>query len=236
MTERGENALHRSASHISVGPSSLRWCGDDLLVEIDEWTVPMPLRLKGTIRVRPRALARENYALDAAGRHHWRPVAPVADVECSFSNPAVTFRGHGYVDTNAGTEPLAAGFRSWTWSRGIEPDRTLIAYDVEPRKGGRPGIAVACHVDGRTEPVEAPPLQPVARGPVWRVARAMRSDAGTPPEIMRTFEDTPFYTRSLVCTSWQGRRHPAMVETVDLDRFASRWVQTLLPFRMPRLR
>jgi carotenoid 1,2-hydratase len=235
MTERGADALHRSASHVCVGPSSLRWCGDDLVVEIDEWSVPVPLRLKGTIRVRPRMLAREEYALDAAGRHRWRPIAPVADVECRFSSPGIAFRGHGYVDTNSGSEPLAAAFRSWTWSRGIERDRTLIAYDVEPRHGHRPGLGLACHADGRIEPVEPPPSTALPAGPIWRVARSMRSDAGNPAESVRTFEDTPFYTRSLVDASWQGRRHPAMVESVDLDRFVSPWVQMLLPFRMPRL-
>jgi len=53
--------------------------------------------------------------------------------------------------------------------------------------------------------------------------------------VLRTYEDTPFYARSLLATEHDGLPATAMHESLDLDRFASRWVQCLLPFRMPRL-
>jgi carotenoid 1,2-hydratase len=47
-------------------------------------------------------------------------------------------------------------------------------------------------------------------------------------------EDAPFYSRSLLATHLAGSPGPAIHESLDLDRFRSRWVQCLLPFRMPR--
>ena len=51
---------------------------------------------------------------------------------------------------------------------------------------------------------------------------------------MRTLEDTPFYTRSLLSARLLGERVAAVHESLSLDRFRTGWVQMLLPFRMPR--
>jgi carotenoid 1,2-hydratase len=64
------------------------------------------------------------------------------------------------------------------------------------------------------------------------VGRTVRTEA--PPREVRTFEDTPFYTRTAATTTIGGVARPTICESVDLDRFASPWVQALLPFRMPR--
>jgi carotenoid 1,2-hydratase len=53
--------------------------------------------------------------------------------------------------------------------------------------------------------------------------------------VIRTFEDAPFYARTLLETRVSGIAGPAVHESLDLDRFRSLWVQCLLPFRMPRL-
>ena len=62
----------------------------------------------------------------------------------------------------------------------------------------------------------------------------MRAREGTVRNL-RTLEDTPFYARSLLT---DGTQAPGLVihETLSLDRFGSNWVQSLLPFRMPRRR
>jgi carotenoid 1,2-hydratase len=52
--------------------------------------------------------------------------------------------------------------------------------------------------------------------------------------VRQTLEDAPFYSRSLLQTQLLGSPATAIHESLDLDRFASRWVQCLLPFRMPR--
>jgi len=68
----------------------------------------------------------------------------------------------------------------------------------------------------------------------WRIERETRSDDVRQAGVVRTLEDTPFYARSLVTSRLLGQRVVSMHESLSLDRFASRWVQTLLPFRMPR--
>jgi GT2 family glycosyltransferase len=48
--------------------------------------------------------------------------------------------------------------------------------------------------------------------------------------VARTLEDTPFYSRSVLSSDGTGA-WDTVHESLDLDRFASRWVQFLLPFR-----
>jgi carotenoid 1,2-hydratase len=52
--------------------------------------------------------------------------------------------------------------------------------------------------------------------------------------VLRSLEDGPFYTRSLVESRWYGRTVVAVHESLDLDRFVRPAVQAMLPFRMPR--
>jgi carotenoid 1,2-hydratase len=53
--------------------------------------------------------------------------------------------------------------------------------------------------------------------------------------IVKTLENAPFYSRTLLDACLLGERRPAIHESLDLNRFRSRWVQCLLPFRMPRI-
>jgi carotenoid 1,2-hydratase len=66
------------------------------------------------------------------------------------------------------------------------------------------------------------------------VARDTRADPGYQPKQVQSMLDAPFYSRSAVRTRLDGEETVGVHEALDLDRFASRWVQTLLPFRMPR--
>jgi hypothetical protein len=117
MTERGAGALAREPDRLVVGPSTLTWDGTALTVAVDEIAVPLPQRLRGTVRILPAALTGHAETLDAAGRHRWRPIAPVSRAEVAMDRPALTWTGHGYWDANAGDEPLEDGFASWSWSR-----------------------------------------------------------------------------------------------------------------------
>ncbi|MFO1057934.1 MAG: hypothetical protein U1E53_13325 [Dongiaceae bacterium] len=76
MTERGAAALRRDASALAIGRSALHWDAGGLTIEIDEVAAPLPVRIRGTVRVHPTALNRRGFTLDAAGRHRWRPIAP----------------------------------------------------------------------------------------------------------------------------------------------------------------
>lgn len=231
MTERGRGTLQRAAGHIAIGRSALAWSGDALQVTIDETGVPVPLRLRGRITLHPQLRTGMPLVLSEAGGHRWHPVAPRARAEVVFDLPGVRWRGHGYHDANWGDEPLEQGFAGWQWCRAPRADGgAAIGYDAAPRHGAPSCWALQVHPDGR---IESHPPEPERRLPTtgWRIGRTLRAaDA----RLVRTLEDTPFYARSLVDATILGEPVRAMHESLSLDRFASRWVQMLLPFRMPR--
>lgn len=233
MTERGRGALARDATSLAIGPSALQWRADALQIELDERTMPWAGRLRGTVRVHPLAIAGGSHALDAAGAHQWRPIAPCARVEVDLTHPALHWRGSAYLDSNLGDAPLERDFESWDWSRAtLARRRSAVLYDVRRRDGSTLSLALDCDARGRVEPFEPPPRQALPTTG-WRIARATRGDPGL-TRVQQTLEDTPFYARSLLTMRLHGQTAPAVHESLSLDRFASRWVQALLPFRMPR--
>ena len=89
MTERGSGQLHRTSNSLTIGPSNVDWNGDLLTIDIREVTAPVPSRLRGVIRIYPKALSTEAFTIDGSGRHRWRPFAPCAHVEVSMSEPTL---------------------------------------------------------------------------------------------------------------------------------------------------
>ncbi len=231
MTERGSASLDRAADHIAIGPSRMTAVGGRLLIDIDELTVPVPRRLRGRIAVDLGPVFEARHSLDRNGRHDWRPIAPMAHAKVTFDQPGLSWSGRAYVDANSGSEPLEAGFRRWTWSRQEAGQSTRILYDVQQRDGTSGSLALDYRPDGSIHDFEPEPVQPLATTG-WRVARQTRASLASPARVLRTLEDTPFYSRSMLGFGNNG--HRAVHESVDLDRFASRWVQVLLPFKMPR--
>ena len=71
-------------------------------------------------------------------------------------------------------------------------------------------------------------------GTRWGINRSVAVDPGTQPRIVRGLEGGPFYARSLLGITLQEENVLAVHESLSLDRFASRVVQAMLPFRMPR--
>lgn len=233
MTERGSSALARSDTVLQIGPSSLRWEDGVLDIAIEEITVPLPRRLRGRVRVEMPAPGATCYALDAAAQHRWWPIAPSARVSVRMDRPDLDWDGRGYIDCNAGSVPLESTFHGWDWCRVAHPDGDCtVLYDTRPRSGQ--GEQLALHFNNRgPSAIPVPPPASLAATPVWRVGRGTRADSNN-AVVLRTFEDTPFYARSLVQLNLGGEQRLAMHESLDLDRFSRRWVQTLLPFRMPR--
>jgi len=233
MTERGRDALTRDAGALAIGPSSLRWDGDTLVVTIDEVTAPIPSRLRGTVRLTPQAMVDESFALDPGGRHRWRPIAPRARVEVHMDRPGVSWSGTGYLDSNAGTEALEDGFADWDWSRAHLRRDTVVLYDGVRRDGSSFALALRIGPDGTVEHVVAPPRFRLPTS-AWRMARGTRVDAGGVAKVLRTWEDSPFYVRSALRTRLFGEACDAVHESLSLDRFRSPVVRLMLPFRMPR--
>ena len=94
-------------------------------------------------------------------------------------------------------------------------------------------LALQFSADGTARHIDSPAaVELPASG--WRVARSTRADHGHGASIVQTLEDAPFYSRSLLATHLLGQPATAVHESLSLDRFRSRWVQCLLPFRMPR--
>jgi carotenoid 1,2-hydratase len=234
MTERGARRVERSETALRIGPSALRWDGTTLTLDIEEVGAPLPRRIVGRIRVHADAWLADSIPLDAAARHMWRPIAPCARVEVAMTHPASRWQGSGYLDMNHGTSGLEHDFARWHWSRArTGAGSATVLYDVTRRDGSAVSLALRFRPDGSAAgPIEPPPLRALPRS-AWRVARSTRADDGA-AAVRATLEDGPFYARSLLDVAIGGERVAAVHESLDLDRFASPWVQAMLPFRMPR--
>ena len=234
MTERGKRQLERSAAELQIGPSRLRWDGQALVVDIDEISVPLPRRVRGRVRLHPQGLCRYIAPLDAASRHRWGPIAPCARIEVEFDQPGLRWRGHAYMDSNEGDEPVDRAFREWDWSRASLCDgSTAVVYDVRPESGADRVIAQRFAADGSSQAFAAPPRQTLPRSKWW-LGRTMRSESKVPARVQQTLEDTPFYVRSVLSAGVLGEAVTAVHETLDMPRLVSLPVQMMLPFRMPR--
>ncbi|MEM9206341.1 MAG: carotenoid 1,2-hydratase [Pseudomonadota bacterium] len=231
MTERAAPSLDRGRDHFQVGPSVLRWQNDRAIVDFDEWAAPIPKRTRGRVTIVPHATTRSSFQIDDAGRHAWWPIAPSAHIKVELLDPALTWTGHGYMDTNMGSEPLEAGFKRWDWSRAELGSRAALLYDATTKTGANRSVSLLCDSNGEVEPIEAPPRTTLGKTG-WGIQRGTQSDGEA--RVVKTLEDTPFYARSVVETEFGGRTATAMHETLDCDRFASNWVRMLLPWKMPR--
>ena len=106
------------------------------------------------------------------------------------------------------------------------------------RKAGaaaRPGWRCASIAKGGSRSFPAPPRAALPTSRVWRIDRGTRCHTGFQARIDRTLEDTPFYARAVIRTGVLEREVTAVHESLNLDRFASGWVQAMLPVRMPRV-
>ena len=232
MTERGAAHNRRDATHFKIGPSQLEWHGDALTIHIDEVGVPIPRRIRGTVKLRTHQLFKFGTALDAFGRHRWGPIAPHARVEVKLQHPQQRWNGHAYLDSNEGDEPLERAFTEWDWSRSAMKDgSTAVLYDVEPGKAQGKLLALRFGRHGSVQPFEAPPLQTLPRT-AWRIERRMRSDSRV--LVTQQLEDTPFYQRAMLQSSLLGESVSSFHETLRVPRLVSPVVQAMLPWRMPR--
>ncbi|MEL6869812.1 MAG: carotenoid 1,2-hydratase [Pseudomonadota bacterium] len=231
MTERSASMFNSRAQGVNIGPSSMYWDNNALVVDIDERCNPLPIAFRGQVRLQPTLVNPHAFALHSNGQHHWWPVAPVATAEVKLQSPDVQFSGSAYLDSNFGNRPLERDFSDWDWTRSESPVRDgktpAITYRCNETDGQRTALSLAIDEHGTLRTAQVGAHQKLSRA-FWQVARSTLSDA--PVRKIKTLEDTPFYVRSLLTTDTAKLVH----ESLDLGRFSSRWVQTLLPFRMPR--
>ncbi len=233
MTERPSSSVSRSKSEFLIGPSCVHWDGKALHIDIDEWSVPLPKRVRGRVSVYPEQLFNFSTPLDVAGLHHWGPIAPHAKVHVNLSHPEQIWSGHAYVDSNEGSEPIAETFTEWDWSRSPMDDGSCcVVYDCQFLNGEDRLLSLRFNKNGVVESFIAPDRHEMPKT-AWGLHRRLRSDH--PIEIIKQLEDTPFYQRALVQNYLQGEKLVSFHETLNAKRFSSNWVQSLLPWRMPRL-
>lgn len=237
MTERSQKDLARTPERLCIGPSQAHWDGERLIMHVDERCTPVPLRMHGRITVTPAPLTGHSLWLDRRGRHRWHPLAPRARVVVHMQSPQLRWEGHGYLDSNEGKEPLASGFHEWDWSRERLPDGDCrVRYETRSSGGQQQRLTLRFDAGGKMHQESVTSERTILpTTPVWRIRRHTLSDPQLPsPNIVRTLEDTPFYARSLMARQRGEEKILAVHESLDLRRFEQRWVQTLLPFRMPR--
>jgi carotenoid 1,2-hydratase len=236
MTERPAGAVRPEASQLAIGPSAVRWVGDCLVIDIEERDtrimVPWQRRVTGQIKLWPEMLNSESFALDPAGRHLWHCIAPRARIEVEMREPALSWKGSAYLDSNRGSESLEEGFRTWHWSRAHLGRDVAVLYEGKRRDGTKFASALRFDAAGVPHEAELPPVAPLD-DTGWRLERRTRADRGI-ASVRRTWEDVPFYTRATVGARLYGEEVVMMQETLSLDRLCSPLVQIMLPFRMPR--
>jgi carotenoid 1,2-hydratase len=232
MTERRRSAVRRSRDALTIGRTTATWDAGALSFAIDETTAPIPRAIRGRVEVQAEAINCEAFVLERPGRHWWRPLAPQTRVKVEMEAPALSWHGTGYFDQNAGAEPIERAFATWTWSRANLRNGAAILYDAVRRREPPLSLALGFDRHGGFDELQPPPAAtlPPTR---WRLPRATRADDGR-AAVARSFEDTPFYSRSLVSHDLFGERVESVHESLSLDRLSWPIVRAMLPFRMPR--
>ncbi|MEM6322853.1 MAG: carotenoid 1,2-hydratase [Pseudomonadota bacterium] len=234
MTDRGRAALRQSTDAFTVGPSTMRWCGDRLVIDIDEiGALPMVGRVRGQITVTPSALTKVELPLTPEGTHIWRPFAPTADIAVDLEAKGWQWQGHGYFDANFGTRALEQDFTFWDWARFPRAGGSTCFYDATRRDGSELAAGFHFDADGNGAPIALPPLTRFARS-LWAVRRQTRADPGYRPRQALAMLDAPFYCRAAVRTQIDGEECLGVHEALDLVRFRSPLMKPMLAVRVPR--
>ncbi|MHA7819712.1 MAG: hydroxyneurosporene dehydrogenase [Erythrobacter sp.] len=236
MHERPRGDVERDRRNLQIGTSAVRWDGNVLEIDIEERDTrlfnPVHRRVAGKVRVYPEALNPASFALDPAQNHIWHCMAPRARIEVDMEEPGISWSGQGYFDHNRGREPLESGFNVWHWSRAHMRQGAVVCYEGERGDGSVFASAIRFDREAIPAEVELPAIAPLPRSK-WRVERRTRSEIGV-AQVRKTWEDTPFYSRSELSSKLYGEEVVAVQESLDMRRFASPVVQFMLPFRMPR--
>ena len=234
MTDRGRTALRQTRDSFTVGPSSLRWTGDELVIDINEiGALPMVTRVRGQVRVKPSAITSVELPLTPSGSHVWRPFAPVSDISVDLEAKGWQWSGHGYFDANFGTRALEQDFSFWTWGRFPTKHGATCIYDASRLDGSELSSGFHFTPDGQAHVADVPPRTRFSRS-LWAVYRETRADPGTTPRQRLNMLDAPFYSRSMVETQLDGERTIGVHEALDLRRFRSPLLKPMLAVRVPR--
>jgi len=90
MTERNADSVRQSPERLQIGPSALSIENDCLTLSLDEWSVPLPSRMRGELRITLPSFNARPITLDAANLHQWQPVAPRTRIRVHMNEPSLT--------------------------------------------------------------------------------------------------------------------------------------------------
>jgi carotenoid 1,2-hydratase len=235
MTERGEKQVSRNATEFVIGPSSLHWDGNKLVVQIHERAVPFGQKVSGTVELYPDTLFNFSTPLDAAGKHRWGPLSPSARVKVNLNSPNLQWEGNAYLDSNEGDEPISDAFHEWDWSRAeMSGGRTSVIYDVREKNGQENLLALTFNPNGTIDHFEAPPRQALPKT-IWGIQGHMRNQNSETLRVQKILENTPFYTRSVLNSELLGEKVLSFHETLSVPKLTLTTTQLMLPWRMPRV-
>ncbi|WP_332872668.1 hydratase [Allopontixanthobacter sediminis] len=236
MTERGQSDTVQHRDAVQIGPSSMRWDNDRLIIEIEERDIrlgiPWRRRVAGRIVLTPEVLNSRSFKLDVEGKHNWHTIAPRARIDVRMERPDVTWSGSAYLDGNHGSEPIEDGFRDWHWSRAHAGEDVAVIYEGNRRDGSHFGSALRFDKTGTPHEEELPLVAPLP-ATLWGMKRQTRADRGH-ASVIKTWEDSPFYARSTLAMRIFGKKVMAVQESISLDRLVNPVIQFMLPYKMPR--
>jgi len=104
---------------------------------------------------------------------------------------------------------------------------------VHRKDGSVQNLSLRFDADGSRREMRPPLAAELPKTSFWKMPRPTRSDDGQ-ASVVETFEDTPFYARSLLASTLDGEAVRPVHESLSLGRFRNPAVQFMLPFRMPR--
>jgi carotenoid 1,2-hydratase len=231
FTEYGAEQLDRSDVQLQLGPNDWQWDGERLKIVVDERSPILRAKIKGHVELSAAPRFDSVIELDNGGRHHWWPIAPHSRIRVELTNPRLRFEGKAYHDSNWGSESLVDGFVGWNWSRSELDGGTAIIYDTVPAVGDERRFARFLGSDGQTHDLELNQAVQLGRSR-WGIRRQTRFQSGKQPRLLRSLENSPFYTRSLLRWFYASRSAEGVHESMDLDRFRRPWVKFLFYLRM----
>lgn len=240
MTEHEGGSFDDDA--ITIAGTRLSRDGAGWRIDLVDRSAPLGRRVEGTIRIEPLAGPAAELVLSsdsAPARHAWRVMAPRARVRADMRHPTFTLDAIGYHDRNHGEGRLEDTFSRWGWARFHGRAGTTVLYALTERDGRRRAFALRAP-DGDQGAAPVTLTDPIdhdhagvrlgwgLRGPARFGVDALACELGAP------FEQAPFYARFFGrltgCEAAGDER--GMGEWLDLDRFRSRVIQTMLRFKM----
>jgi carotenoid 1,2-hydratase len=224
------DAVKRSAFALTIGKSMMIAAADRLIVPLDEQAATGKGRLRGEVEVELGTLSSRAFDLTDEKKHSWAPIRQGARCQVRLKEPALSFVGSAFVDTNYGTEPLETSIVRWTRSEAYADAGTAwLSFESQSARGNHELNLISLDQSVERTTFAAPPL--ALKKSRFGLQSSVRLDEITRVTVL---EDTPFYVRNLIV----GRQGPHDVrvfhEHVDLTRFKAGWMQALIPLAMRR--